>query len=314
MNNAQLRIYELSKEFNLENKELLAICDQLNIVVRSHSSRISESEAEQIRLAAEKLASKKGTPKNELGITSHQPKSPEIISQNRLAPLLRQQILEIPKPIIFRNRLSNIRIWEVFLQIEEKIAKARQFCVPFFTHNGFGRRITFEIDVTSATLEGSDENSLTVENFWERVKLAKSEEIKLSETTRTRENWHSSRNKLGTIEKVVPNSCTIRVTLKDDLADDMAAGRYQLPATGFLFFEAVGDIQQIKRKKEALAQLKQGRTQNPYLGNFLFDASQARPIQKTVELRPEDLLLSSANPSQKAAVEMVLAAEDLVLI
>ena len=241
MNNAQLRIYELSKELNLENKELLAICDQLNIVVRSHSSRISESEAEQIRLAAEKLASKKGTPKNELGITSHQPKSPEIISQNRLAPLLRQQILEIPKPIIFRNRLSNIRIWEVFLQIEEKIAKARQFCVPFFTHNGFGRRITFEIDVTSATLEGSDENSLTVENFWERVKLAKSEEIKLSETTPTRENWHSSRNKLGTIEKVVPNSCTIRVTLKDDLADDMAAGRYQLPATGFLFFEAVGD-------------------------------------------------------------------------
>ncbi|WP_442937122.1 DEAD/DEAH box helicase [Nostoc sp.] len=209
---------------------------------------------------------------------------------------------------------AHLRIWDVFLQIEEKIAKARQFCVPFLTHNGFGRRITFEIDVTSATLEGSDENSLTVENFWERVKLAKSEEIKLSETTPTRENWHSSRNKLGTIEKVVPNSCTIRVTLKDDLADNMAAGRYELPATGFLFFEAVGDIQQIKRKKEALAQLKQGRTQNPYLGNFLFDASQARPIQKTIELRPEDLLLSSANPSQKAAVEMVLAAEDLVVI
>ncbi|MEH2260227.1 AAA domain-containing protein [Nostoc sp.] len=94
----------------------------------------------------------------------------------------------------------------------------------------------------------------------------------------------------------------------------MAAGRYQLPATRFLFFEAVGDIQQIRRKKAALTQLKQGHTQNPYLGNFLFDASQARPIQKTVELRPEDLLLSSANPSQKAAVEMVLAAEDLVLI
>nr|WP_230966797.1 AAA domain-containing protein [Nostoc commune] len=94
----------------------------------------------------------------------------------------------------------------------------------------------------------------------------------------------------------------------------MAAGRYQLPATGFLFFEAVGDIEQIRHKKEALRQLKQERTQNRYLGNFLFDASQARTIQKTVELRPEDLLLSSANPSQKAAVEKVLAAEDLVLI
>ncbi|MEH2084805.1 MAG: AAA domain-containing protein [Nostoc sp.] len=94
----------------------------------------------------------------------------------------------------------------------------------------------------------------------------------------------------------------------------MAAGHYQLPATGFLFFEAVGDIQQIKRKKAALRQLKQEDTQNPNLGKFLFDASQARPIQKTIELQPEDLLLSSANPSQKAAVEMVLAAEDLVLI
>ena len=332
MNNAQVRIYELSKELNLENKELLAICDQLNIAVKSYSSKISESEAERIRLAAEKLASTNGTPKNELCITSRQPKSPEIISQNPLAPLQKEQISEIPKPKILTNRASNtpkpirprvlarnlptednLRIWEVFLQNEEKIAKARQFCVPFFSHNAFGRRITFEIDVTSATLNGSDENSLAVENFWERVIQAKNEEVKLFETTPTGQNWRNSRQ-LGIIEEVVPNSCIIRVRLERDLADYMAAGRYQLPPTGFLFFEAVGDIQQIKRKKAALTQLKQGHTQNPYLGNFLFDASQARPIQKTVELRPKDLLLSSANPNQKAAVETVLAAEDLVLI
>ncbi|QFS48074.1 AAA domain-containing protein [Nostoc sphaeroides] len=210
---------------------------------------------------------------------------------------------------------DHLRIWEVFLQIEEKIAKTVQFCVPFFSHNGFGfgRPITFVIDVTSATLDGSDENSLAVENFWERVKRAKNEEIKLFETTPTGKNWRNSRQ-LGIIREIVPNSCTISVRLERDLADYMAAGRYQLPATGFLFFEEVGNIQQIRRKKEALAQLKQGRTQNPYLGNFLFDASQARPIEKTVELQPEDLLLSSANPSQKAAVETVLAAEDLVLI
>nr|WP_292873634.1 translation initiation factor IF-2 N-terminal domain-containing protein [Nostoc sp. LPT] len=496
MNNAQVRIYELSKELNLENKELIAICNKLNIAVKSYSSNISESEAKRIRLAAEKLASKNGTPKNELGITSHQPKSPEIISQNPLASLHKQQILGILKPIILTNRpfntpelsittsfhkidsedwgytlvsstidslISNIesqtalesypdfwqrreranelifdllgqeprlvyvrrkgagrnpgeeiwdltiatdqhdfqlparleklgktlgfiavveqdgrgslkvlsakllqlsqgnadgyavpyrlrllpnhdyhinipptalarmaampicgdhlpteahlRIWEVFLQIEEKIAKARQFCVPFFSHNGFGfgRSITFVIDITSATVDGSNENSLAVEKFWERVKQAKNEEVKLFETTPTGQNRCSSR-KLGTIKEILPNSCTISIRLKDSLADDMAAGRYQLPATGFLFFEAFGDIQQIQRKKEALTQLKQGRTQNPYLGNFLFDASQARLIQETVELRPEDLLLFSANPSQKAAVEMVLASEDLVLI
>lgn len=332
MNNAQLRIYELSKELNLENKELLAICDQLNIAVKSYSSKISDSDAERIRLAAEKLISKNGTSKQESDITSHQPKLPETIFQNRLTPLHQQQILEIPKPIILTNRPSNtpkpipprvlprnlptednLRIWQVFLQIEEKIAQARQFCVPFFSHNGFGIRISFEIDVTSATLDGSDENSLVVENFWERVKRARNEEVKLFEITPTGQNWRNSRQ-LGTIEEVVVNSGIIRVRLERDLAEYIAAGRYQLPATGFLFFEAVGDIQQIQRKKAALTQLKQGRTQNPYLGNFLFDASQARPIQKTVELRPEDLLLSSANPSQKAAVETVLASEDLVLI
>ncbi|BDI15975.1 hypothetical protein ANSO36C_17770 [Nostoc cf. commune SO-36] len=154
---------------------------------------------------------------------------------------------------------DHLRIWELFLQIEEKIAKTRQFCVPFFSHNGFGRRITFEIDVTSATIDGSDENSLTVENFWERVKLAKNEEIKLFETTPTGQNRRSSRNKLGTIKKIVQDSCTISVRLKDDLADDMAAGSYQLPAIGFLFFEAVGEIEQIRRKKAALAQLQHFR-------------------------------------------------------
>jgi translation initiation factor IF-2 len=52
MNNGKVRIYELSKELNLENKDLLGICEGLNIVVKSHSSSISEAEAEQIITAA----------------------------------------------------------------------------------------------------------------------------------------------------------------------------------------------------------------------------------------------------------------------
>ena len=52
MNNGKVRIYELSKELNLENKDLLGICEDLNIVVKSHSSSISEAEAEQITTAA----------------------------------------------------------------------------------------------------------------------------------------------------------------------------------------------------------------------------------------------------------------------
>ena len=56
MNSGKVRIYELSRELNLDNKDILAVCEQLNISVKSHSSTISDAEAEQIRAAAEKYA------------------------------------------------------------------------------------------------------------------------------------------------------------------------------------------------------------------------------------------------------------------
>ncbi len=52
MNNGKVRIYELSKDLNLENKDILGICEDLNIVVKSHSSSISEAESAQITQAA----------------------------------------------------------------------------------------------------------------------------------------------------------------------------------------------------------------------------------------------------------------------
>ncbi|MBD2627540.1 translation initiation factor IF-2 [Trichormus variabilis] len=107
MNNGKVRIYELSKELNLDNKELLAICDQLDIAVKSHSSTISESEAEQIRMAAEKLATTSVTPKKEQGTNSHKPNSPQPGGRNRPAAANKQQILEIRKPKILRNTTSN---------------------------------------------------------------------------------------------------------------------------------------------------------------------------------------------------------------
>lgn len=51
-NNHKVRIYELSRELNLENKDILAVCDQLNIAVKNHSSTITEEEAAKIRSAA----------------------------------------------------------------------------------------------------------------------------------------------------------------------------------------------------------------------------------------------------------------------
>ena len=54
MNNGKVRIYELSKELNLDNKDIKEICEQLNIAVKSHSSTITASDAERVKTVAAK--------------------------------------------------------------------------------------------------------------------------------------------------------------------------------------------------------------------------------------------------------------------
>jgi translation initiation factor IF-2 len=130
MNNGKVRIYELSKELNLDNKELLAICDQLNIAVKSHSSTISDSEAEQIRAAAEKLAATNGTPKREHSPSSQKPNSPQTGSRNRPAPPHKQQILEIRKPKILRNPTSNASEASVAINTQAASSEANPAAPP----------------------------------------------------------------------------------------------------------------------------------------------------------------------------------------
>jgi len=243
----------------------------------------------------------------------------------RLSPN-HQHRLDIPKPLLAKiknmpicgNHVpteDQLKAWKAFLKVEERIAKSRQFCVSFrISHNGSNsRQIALEVKVNSATLNGSEENILGVENFWERVRKAKNQEVNFLDSVPTDRNRRHSRQ-LGTIEKIDQKHNFIHVRLEREIIEYIAKGNYQLPKNGYLFFDAAGDIKQIERKEKALEQLRQGRTQNPYLGNFLFDASQARPIIKRIKLNSKDLLLSSANAGQKAAVEKVLSAEDLVLI
>jgi translation initiation factor IF-2 len=67
MNNGKVRIYELSKDLNLENKDILGICEDLNIVVKSHSSSISEAESAQITQAANtKFPDRQKTPASQV--------------------------------------------------------------------------------------------------------------------------------------------------------------------------------------------------------------------------------------------------------
>lgn len=55
MNNGKVRIYELLKELNLENKDILGVCKRFNILVKSYSSIIIELEVELICIIVENL-------------------------------------------------------------------------------------------------------------------------------------------------------------------------------------------------------------------------------------------------------------------
>ena len=108
MNNGKVRIYDLSKELNLDNKELLAICEQLDISVKSHSSTISEDEAKRIRTAAEKQTKQTvgiAPQRKESTATSKANSQMSNVTKPKPAPN-KQQILEIRKPKIEQVNLE----------------------------------------------------------------------------------------------------------------------------------------------------------------------------------------------------------------
>ncbi len=92
MSNGKTRIYELAKELHRDNKDVLAVCESLGIVVKSHSSTISDDEVDRIRTAAKSLPISSPAP-----MSSHRPSvdrrttsTPPPIKQAKP-----QQILEI---------------------------------------------------------------------------------------------------------------------------------------------------------------------------------------------------------------------------
>lgn len=210
---------------------------------------------------------------------------------------------------------EQIQAWKVFLNFEEQVAQARQFLVPFVEHN-YGqatRNISFKVDPESATIDSSTTTPLKIDEFWKRAQQASKEILKLILEDNSNDQFQEGLE-LGSIEKVDSSNKIIRVKLTSELADLLNAEQYQLPKSGFLSFEAVGDLVQIRRKQKALNKLKQGYSRNPYLGEFLFNASKLQEIKSRSSLKQQDLLMKSANQGQIRAVETVLSAPDICFI
>ncbi len=94
----RVRLYELSRELDLDTKDVIAVCEQLNIVVKSHSSTITESEAELVRIKAPQYHHKAADPRASEKKAATAAKIKE--SDARIA---KQQILAVTKPTIRLN-------------------------------------------------------------------------------------------------------------------------------------------------------------------------------------------------------------------
>ena len=94
----RVRLYELSRELDLDTKDVIAVCEQLNIVVKSHSSTITESEAELVRIKAPQYHHRAADPRASEKKAATAAKVKE--SDARIA---KQQILAVTKPTIRLN-------------------------------------------------------------------------------------------------------------------------------------------------------------------------------------------------------------------
>jgi translation initiation factor IF-2 len=102
MNNGKVRIYELSRELNLDNKEILTFCEQLDIAVKSHSSTIAEDDAERIRSAARSSVDSSSQLRSSTdSSTTQNPLSsePPSISQKPTILKLKPQPRSVPSPL-----------------------------------------------------------------------------------------------------------------------------------------------------------------------------------------------------------------------
>ena len=96
MNNGKVRIYELSRELSLENKDILAVCERLNIAVKSHSSTITGEDAARIRADIQQSGGKAAIRPNQPSPPRDRQTSTESAKNGKKpVPKPKQQILEI---------------------------------------------------------------------------------------------------------------------------------------------------------------------------------------------------------------------------
>ena len=107
------RVHELAKELGLTNKELLDLCEQLGIGVKSHSSSVQEAQADRVRRKADQLGIRREVqpeePKKAPAKKAPAKKAPakKVAADNVDAPEAEPEI--VPEPVVVRPKTRRRR-------------------------------------------------------------------------------------------------------------------------------------------------------------------------------------------------------------
>ena len=227
-------------------------------------------------------------------------------------------IRTLPPRRLPRNRVRMLLgDWERFLKISEELAEAKTFALNYtgYQLEAIGRTVRFEVTVPG----GFDRR---------KVRAAAKEHIHLDRTPDAEgieraldgarsESHQNARDRSQVIGAITGLQGTrLIVALDKRVAAQIAAGQSALPKKGRLAYKALGELAQVRRLRWGLESLLRGRSKNPRLGDFLFDANEAglpNP-QTAIHLSHDELLQPRLNEGQLRAVEGALNAPDLYLI
>lgn len=197
--------------------------------------------------------------------------------------------------------------WEEVLNFQRDLIEKNQYWVKYTEHNyrEGASKVTFSLDKTDA--RNSERSIIPYEEFQPLARESRQETLKIFAALPDEANVQRGQVLEGRLEEFQGGNGKMTISF-----EQLKAGR--LSQTGYLHYDAIGDIWQVRRQQQAIDDLNRGRALNRWLADFFFDATKARPAKITTHLQPADLLSGTCNPGQIAAIEAALAAPDLLLI
>ncbi|QBD82815.1 hypothetical protein EPA93_45380 [Ktedonosporobacter rubrisoli] len=226
-------------------------------------------------------------------------------------------------PIESEHELDGDQVegWAALLQLQNELYQKQQYWLRYTGHDyrSGALRVTFFLD--RDYLLDNVMVPFPYEELRERTReTRKGKELHLlfSDLPKMEAEQKERRNKrglkIGTLERIDFGRAEMIISLEQGLSKSLADGNTKLANSGYLHYDAYGDLQQIENQQQAISKLQQGKSLNPALPDFFFQAYKARTAPAIQRLLAADLLSGTCNPGQIAAIEAALATPDLLLL